>query len=115
MKALGPEPADDALHAARIHAKRARYAAEFARPALGKRAAPFLEAAKELQDVLGAHQDAVVAEQVLRERAAAAPAAGVAVGRLIERERERRVEVRRTYRSVWKRLDQRGRALAKSL
>jgi CHAD domain-containing protein len=109
MKELGPEPADDALHAVRIHAKRVRYAAELARPELGKRAAGFLEAAKELQDVLGIHQDAVVAEQVLRERVAAQPAAGVAVGRLIERERQRRVEMRRTYRAAWKRLDRAGR------
>ena len=111
MKELGPEPADGALHDVRIHAKRARYAAELARPALGKRAAPFLEAAKELQDVLGIHQDAVVAEQVLRERVAAQPAAGVAVGRLIERERQRRVEMRRTYRAAWKQLDRAGRTV----
>ena len=112
MKALGPAPVDDVLHAARIHAKRARYAAELARPALGKRSMRFLEAAKELQDVLGIHQDAVVAEQVLRERVAAAPAAGVAVGRLIERERRRRVEMRRTYRAAWKQLERAGRALS---
>ena len=111
VKELGPAPVDDALHDVRIHAKRARYAAELARPALGKRAVPFLEAAKELQDVLGTHQDAVVAEQVLRERVAAQPAAGVAVGRLIERERERRVEMRRTYRAAWKQLDRAGRAV----
>jgi len=115
MKELGDSPLDDVLHGARIHAKRARYAAELARPVLGKRAAPFLEAAKELQDVLGIHQDAVVAEQVLRESAAAHPAAGVAVGRLIERERRRRVEMRRTYRASWKRLDRVGRAIEKSL
>jgi CHAD domain-containing protein len=112
MKALGPEPDDEALHAARIQAKRARYAAEFARPALGKAGARFLDAAKELQDVLGIHQDAVVAEQVLRERVGASPAAGVAVGRLIERQRQRRAEMRRTYRSAWKQLEQRGRDLA---
>jgi len=111
MKALGPDPADGALHAARIRVKRARYAAELARPALGKRAAQFVEAAKELQDVLGAHQDAVVAEQVLRERLADAPDAAFAVGRLVERERQRRLEARRTYRGAWKRLEQRGRAL----
>ncbi len=108
MKALGPEPPDDALHEARIEAKRARYAIELARPALGKRAAGILEAAKELQDVLGAHQDAVVAEEVLRERVAAAPEAGVAVGRLIERERQRRVEARQLYRAAWKQLDSRA-------
>jgi len=108
---LGPVPADHALHAVRIHAKRSRYAAELARPALGKRAVGFLEAAKGLQDVLGVHQDAVVAEQVLRERVAVQPAAGVAVGRLIERERQRRVEMRRTYRAAWKQLDRAGRAV----
>ncbi len=111
MNELRPAPDDHVLHAARIHAKRARYAAELARPALGKRALPFLEAAKDLQDVLGTHQDAVVAEQVLRERVAAEPAAGVAVGRLIERERLRRVEMRRTYRAAWKQLDRAGRAI----
>ena len=111
MKALGPEPADDALHDVRIHAKRTRYAAELTRPALGKRAVPFLEAAKGLQDVLGIHQDAVVAEQVLREHVVAVPAAGVAVGRLIERERRRRLEMRRTYRAAWKQLDRAGRAI----
>ena len=111
MKELGESPVDDVLHGARIHAKRARYAAELARPALGKRAVPFLEAAKELQDVLGIHQDAVVAEQALRENVAAHPAAGVAVGRLIERERQRRVEMRRTYRGAWKQLDRAGRAI----
>ena len=115
MEELGDSPVDDVLHGARIHAKRARYAAELARPALGKRALPFLDAAKELQDVLGIHQDAVVAEQALRESVAAHPAAGVAVGRLIERERQRRVEMRRTYRAAWKQLDRAGRAIEKSL
>ncbi len=111
MDALGPDPHDDVLHGARIHAKRVRYAAELARPALGKRVTPFLEAAKELQDVLGMHQDAVVAEAVLRERVVAAPGAGVAVGRLIERERARRVEARGAYRAAWKQLDRRAREL----
>ena len=115
MKELGPAPVDAVLHSARIHAKRARYAAELARPALGKRAVPFLDAAKELQDVLGIHQDAVVAEQVLRDSVADQPAAGVAVGRLIERERQRRVEMRSTYRAAWKQLDRAGRAIEKSL
>ena len=86
VKELGPAPVDDALHDVRIHAKRARYAAELARPALGKRAVPFLEAAKELQDVLGTHQDAVVAEQVLR-RARCRPAGRRRGGRAPDRAR----------------------------
>ena len=55
VRALGPQPPDDELHAVRIRVKRARYAAE-----LADRQA-YVKAAKSLQDVLGEHQDAVVA------------------------------------------------------
>src|SRR5439155_19834249 len=46
-------PTDDALHALRIRAKRARYAAEALEPFVGKRATRFARAAARLQDVLG--------------------------------------------------------------
>ena len=51
----------------RIRAKRARYAAEAVAPALGKAAKRFASAVADLQDLLGEHQDAVVAGQWLRE------------------------------------------------
>ena len=51
----------------RIRAKRCRYAAEAVAPAVGKRPERFAKAVAELQDVLGEHQDAVVAGQWLRE------------------------------------------------
>jgi len=67
MRALGPDAADAELHAARIRVKRARYAAELAQPVVGKPAARVVRAARDLQDVLGAHQDSVVARELLKE------------------------------------------------
>jgi CHAD domain-containing protein/adenylate cyclase class IV len=95
-KKLSPVPADDELHALRITAKRSRYAAELvAAGTCGKQVRRYLDALKELQDVVGEHQDAVVAEATLRKLARARTA--LAAGRLIENERLRRVEQRRLY------------------
>ncbi len=102
---LAQEPADDELHALRVRAKRARYAAELLR---GRRAAAYIEALKHLQDVIGEHQDAVVAEQRLRKIARAKTA--VAAGRLIERERARRREARAAYPEAIAAVLDRGRA-----
>lgn len=67
---------DVATHAARKAAKRARYAAEAARPALGKPAGKFAKRMKAVQSVLGDHQDSVVARDTLRTLAVQAHAAG---------------------------------------
>jgi CHAD domain-containing protein len=91
-KRLPAEPSDDQLHALRIKAKRARYAAELAALGGSKSAARTVGAFKHLQDVIGTHQDAVVAEARLRSLARAKTA--VAAGRLIERERERKRAMR---------------------
>lgn len=65
--ALDPgEPRDLALHEARKAAKRARYAAEAAAPALGKPARRLAKAVKAVQNLLGDHQDSVVAREALR-------------------------------------------------
>ena len=79
----------------RKHAKRARYAAELTG---GKKRDAYLEALKRVQDTIGLHQDAVVAEE--RLRALALPDSAIAAGRLIERERERRQEAREAYPAV---------------
>ncbi|HEY9327623.1 MAG TPA: CYTH and CHAD domain-containing protein [Streptomyces sp.] len=71
----GPER-DAALHDARKAAKRARYAAEAARPALGKPARKAAKRLKAVQSVLGDHQDSVVARDALRALAVQAHAAG---------------------------------------
>ena len=93
---LGDHPSDEELHALRIRAKRARYSAELVAVAdSGKPLGRYLEALKALQDVIGEHQDAVVAEAELRSVARAKTA--LAAGRLIERESQRRRERRRVY------------------
>ena len=72
----GAEDRDAALHEARKAAKRGRYAAEAALPALGGRARRQAERAKKLQELLGDHHDSVVARTVLRDLAGQARAAG---------------------------------------
>ena len=97
VRALGDSPADDELHALRKSGKRVRYAYELAgEDAVVKRAKAF-------QDVLGEHQDSVVAETALRGLATA-PGKALAAGRLIEREREKRAAARAAWRGVWRRL-----------
>ncbi|MEU8732470.1 CYTH and CHAD domain-containing protein [Streptomyces tendae] len=64
------------LHEARKAAKKLRYAAEVARPALGKPVARLGKRAKAVQKLLGEHQDAVVAQDALRRMAVAAHGAG---------------------------------------
>lgn len=108
VKRLGDEPTDDELHRVRIRVKRARYAAE----AAGARKR-YVERAKALQDVLGEHQDAVVAEERIRELLSRVRGSGrtaLAAGRLIERQRNRRLEARRAWRRDWKRLERAGDA-----
>jgi CHAD domain-containing protein len=99
VRKLPEEPANEELHAVRKKGKRARYAAELAgRYRLVKRA-------KKLQDVLGEHQDAVVAAERLRELAAGAePERALVAGRLVEREEERRLEARAAWPKAWRKL-----------
>jgi CHAD domain-containing protein len=102
---LGDAPSDDALHEARIRAKRARYTSELAAATGGKRFQKAVTALKDLQDTIGAHQDAVVAEEKIRSVAGT-----LAAGRLVERERARRARARADVPAVWRRVD---RAVAK--
>jgi len=97
VRKLPDEPMNDQLHAVRKKGKRARYAAELAgREMLVKRA-------KKLQDVLGDHQDAVVAVGRLRELAVgSAPELALVAGRLVEREEERRLEARAAWPKAWR-------------
>ena len=108
VAALGPQPTDEALHRVRIRGKRARYAAELAEQVVGKRARRMVKAAKRFQDVIGEHQDAIVAEQRIRAFAASADAA-FGAGRLVERQRARRARARGAVPAAWKRLERRGR------
>ena len=96
VEALGDEPPDVALHAVRIRAKRCRYAAEAVSPAIGKPAKRFAAAVAGVQDVLGEHQDAVVAGQWLRAHATAG--GSDPVERALRRRRARRARGCRRWR-----------------
>jgi CHAD domain-containing protein len=63
---------DAELHEARKSYKRARYAVEVFVPSVGKPAKGLTSALTDLQDVLGAHQDSVVAREILRDLAGSA-------------------------------------------
>jgi len=107
FRKLGPDSGDDELHAARILVKRARYSAELAERELGRKGEKFVDAAKELQDVLGDHQDAHVAEAYVNAWAEREPAADAAA-RLLEREGERRRQARADWPSAWNALEKRA-------
>ncbi|MER5884859.1 CYTH and CHAD domain-containing protein [Streptomyces sp. NPDC001941] len=97
---------DRALHEARKAAKKVRYAAEVARPALGKPAKRFGKRVKAVQQVLGGHQDSVVARQLLRDLALRAEASGepsFTWGLLYGEERRRARARRAELPAAWKR------------
>lgn len=102
-KRLPEVPSDAELHALRIRGKRLRYAAEMAAPAArkkqAKRLGSLVKATKKLQDVLGDHQDAVVAAGRVRAVAAlsGAPPVDFVAGRVVEHEACRRAKAR----SAW--------------
>jgi CHAD domain-containing protein len=107
IRALGPNPPDEELHAVRIAVKRARYAAELAERSVGREVAAVIRDAKVLQDILGDHQDAAVAEARIRALvpARAAAAQAIAAGRVIERQHERRRVARAAYPKAWRDLE----------
>ena len=100
---------DDELHAARIRVKRARYAAELAAHELGPAGKRFVSAAKKLQDVLGEHQDAVVAEEWLTRFGDANSQSDQVVELLVRKEQKRRRRARRDWPEASERLARRAR------
>ena len=111
VAALPAEPSEEELHRIRVRAKRARYAAELAEPAVGKKASRFIANAKRLQDVIGEHQDAVVAGQRIQQALGVSRGGRVAfaAGRLVEREEERRGRARSKWRKAWRKLERTGK------
>ena len=109
VSALGRGSSDDELHAARIRVKRARYAAELAAHELGRPGARFVTRAKALQEVLGEHQDATVAEDRLRVWANEGQTD--AAIRLIELAEERKRAARSAWPDAWKELRRAGKRI----
>ncbi|HEX5333538.1 MAG TPA: CHAD domain-containing protein [Cellulomonas sp.] len=105
---------DVALHEARKKAKRLHYAAESAAEVLGRPADELAEAAHGVQDLLGEHQDSVVARQYLIRLANAQRAAGedtFTVGLLHAREQAAARTDTATTRAAWRRIARAARRL----
>lgn len=106
VEGLPRDPSDTQLHEVRIRVKRARYAAEAVEPAIGKPARSFARALVAVQDVLGEHQDAVVAAEWLRRAALDAPGdQAFAAGLLAAAEHDAAQRARDAWRATWKRVD----------
>jgi CHAD domain-containing protein len=97
---------DTALHETRKAAKRARYAAEAAQPALGKKARRFARRMKTVQSALGDQHDAVNAQAAAREIGVRAHLAGenaFTFGLLLERADEDAATYQDQARRAWRR------------
>ncbi|MDL5201574.1 CYTH and CHAD domain-containing protein [Streptomyces sp. ALI-76-A] len=106
-RAVELTPGDDrdvALHEARKKAKRTRYAAESAVPALGVPATALVRSMKALQGLLGDHQDSVMVREALRDLARQAHTAGESAftyGLLYGREERRAAAVEAGLPGFW--------------
>jgi CHAD domain-containing protein len=100
---LETTPSDAALHGVRIRAKRCRYACELASTVIRRRARELATVVTRVQDVLGEHQDAVVAGVWI---AKAAPECSVAeayaLGMLAETERGFAADARAAFPAAWR-------------
>jgi CHAD domain-containing protein len=104
VRELDLDDPDEAWHAARIAAKRARYAADGCAPALGKPAEKLAGQLSRVTDVLGEHQDAVVATHTLARLATAGrvPArTAYWLGVLHAHERGLALAARERFAEVW--------------
>ena len=102
-KTLAKHSPDTQWHAVRIRAKQCRYAAEAVAPVCGRQARRFAAAVAKVQDILGDHQDTVVAEAWLRDTGAALTPACVTAGELITSVRLERARLRSKWPEAWKR------------
>jgi CHAD domain-containing protein len=105
--AIVPGTPPDAYHQLRIDGKKLRYALEFVGPIYGKPALDFAQGVTALQDVLGLHQDAYVAIDLLQEVARTqsrrlSSETMLAMGAIAERYRQDAVSLRKQFPSVWK-------------
>lgn len=111
LRAPAGPAGDTALHQARKAAKRARYAGETVRPVIGKPAKRFTKRMKQVQSVLGDHQDAVIARQVERQLGISAHLAGenaFTYGLLHERDTHNAWHLRVRAARAWKRASRRS-------
>ncbi|TXH44860.1 MAG: CYTH and CHAD domain-containing protein [Actinobacteria bacterium] len=106
VRTLDLEGPAESWHAARIAAKRARYAAGAVIPVFGEPAETLEDALSEVTEVLGEHQDACVAQDVISEIAEQPDvdgATGFALGLLHQHEFEEELHNRILFGDIWKR------------
>ncbi|HEY1641240.1 MAG TPA: CYTH and CHAD domain-containing protein [Streptosporangiaceae bacterium] len=97
---------DTALHEARKAAKRARYAAEVLVPVTGKPGRQFVRQMKQVQGVLGDHQDTVMARAAIRDLGLRAHRSGdnaFTFGVLYERDAQAGRDLQRAAGRTWQR------------
>jgi CHAD domain-containing protein len=102
---------NEALHQARKSARRARYAAEAMAPAAGRKARRFVKRMKQVQSVLGEHQDSVIARAVARDLGIGAHQAGenaFSYGLLYELDACDGERLQAQARRIWKKASRRS-------
>ena len=113
-RAIEPHSPAELLHALRIRGKRLRYLLEFLREvykAFGDPLKKPIDAIKQLQDVLGNHQDACVASERLRDYAQAVPLRKtdrrllLALGQLISSQDRHAAAEHQRFGKVWRRFE----------
>ncbi len=106
-----PDTTDPAagLHRLRIAGKRLRYTAEFFAELYDGRLEPLIQQATKMQDLLGAHQDAKVAAATFLALAEHTTTPGhlLAIGALVQAQREVMFELRRRFEDRWPRMRKR--------
>jgi CHAD domain-containing protein len=99
------DPTDHNLHRVRIRAKQIRYASELAEPVVGRYARRTAKMAKGVQNLIGEHQDAVVADDWLRAQLDGGTArAHFASGQLSADQAHRKRRARRQWPKARKQL-----------
>lgn len=101
------EELEKALHEVRKKAKRARYAADTAKPVYGKKLRKWRKNVKAVQSTLGEHQDTVVGREVLRHLTIAGHGEGqntFTFGLLYARDAETAEKLRERFAGQWRRL-----------
>ena len=111
VEALGDPPEDEELHRVRRLAKKARYTADLVKPTGGKKVARYLDNIKQVQQVLGDFQDAVVAEAHITEFLPEAQGTGqaFALGRMAELQAVRKRRVSADFPPAWRKVAKSGR------
>lgn len=95
---------DEQWHEVRILAKKARYAAEGLAPVMGRPMHKCAERLAAVTDLLGTHQDAHVAREVLRSLATSsetAPQESFVLGMMSQHEADRQRDFRTAFADLW--------------